>query len=119
MDRVSMLDDYYNSLSVENKQTFDELRSLFFKLIPGCLEKFSWGMPTYSNGKNIIHFYFHKNHIGIYPGSEAISHFSDELISLGYKFSKGAFQVPYDKELPLELITNMINYNVRMYGGNL
>jgi predicted N-acetyltransferase YhbS/uncharacterized protein YdhG (YjbR/CyaY superfamily) len=70
-------------------------------------EKISWGMPTYWKGQNIIHFAAQKNHLGIYPGAEAIEHFAPRLEK--YKTSKGAIQFPY-KDLVgehLRLITDI------------
>ena len=61
--------------------------------LPGATEKISYQMPTYWQGRNLIHFAAQKNHLGIYPGAEAIEHFAPRLI--GYKTSKGAIQFPY------------------------
>ncbi len=80
------------------KQIRDKLRSV----LPEAQEKISWRMPTYWQEQNIIHFAAYKNHIGLYPGAEAIKHFSDRLKD--YKRSKGAIQLPYDRALPLDLI---------------
>ena len=77
--------------------------------IDGAMEKISWAMPTYWRGRNLIHFAAHKNHIGIYPGSEAIKHFAPKLAD--YKTSKGAIQFPY-KNLSesLTLITEIASW---------
>ena len=65
-------------------------------------------MPTFWKGCNIIHFAAAKNHIGIYPGAEAIVAFADRLKD--YKTSKGAIQLPGGKELPLELIAEIARW---------
>lgn len=72
--------------------------------LPDAQEKISYGMPTFWQGRNIIHFATQKEHLGIYPGPAVIEDFSEQLDSLGLTYSKGAIQFPYDKELPLELI---------------
>ena len=59
----------------------------------GVTEKISWQMPTFWKGRSIIHFAAQKNHLGIYPGAEAMEHFTPRLA--GYKTSKGAVQFPY------------------------
>ncbi|HBN85904.1 MAG TPA: hypothetical protein DDZ89_18920, partial [Clostridiales bacterium] len=46
-----------------------------------------------------------KNHLGIYPGQEAIVYFKERLTE--YKTSKGAIQLPYNKPIPLELIVEI------------
>ena len=81
--------------------------------IPDAEERISWAMPTFWKGHNIIHFAAGKNHIGIYPGPEAIVEFSEKLTE--YKTSKGAIQLPNNKELPLQLIAEIAKWS---YGRN-
>ena len=73
--------------------------------MPNAEERISWGMPTFWKGRNIIHFAAAKKHIGLYPGPEAIEFFADRLQD--YKTSKGAIQLPNNKELPLDLIKDL------------
>jgi len=86
------------------KQVRDKLRSV----LPEAQEKISWRMPTYWQDHNIIHFAGYKNHIGLYPGPEAIAHFSDRLKD--FKTSKGAVQFPYHHPLPLDLIGDIAQW---------
>ena len=60
-------------------------------------------MPTYWKDHNIIHFAASKRHIGLYPGSEAVERFSEELAQTGYATSKGAIRIPYGK-VNIELV---------------
>lgn len=57
--------------------------------------------------KSIIHFAAQKKHIGLYPGPEAVTQFSEKLDQAGCKYSKGAIQIPYSDELPLLLISEI------------
>lgn len=70
-------------------------------------ERISWSMPTWWKGHNIIHFAAAKQHIGIYPGPAAVEYFAGELRKRGLKFSKGAIQIPYGDNLPLDLIAEI------------
>ena len=63
------------------------------QVLPDAMEKISWQMPTFWQGRNLIHFAAQKNHLGIYPGAEAVKHFAPRLTE--YKTSKGAIQFPY------------------------
>ncbi len=72
--------------------------------LPNATEKISWGMPTYWDQHTIIHFAANKNHIGLYPGAEAVLYFSDKLDTYGYKYNKGSIQIPYSEDLPCDLI---------------
>lgn len=102
------IDEYILS-EPENIQPFlHQVRDNLRNALPEAKEKISWSMPTYWNKHNIIHFAANKNHIGLYPGPEAIVHFAPRLKE--YKTSKGAVQFPYNKPLPLELITEIAKW---------
>ena len=77
-------------------------------VLPEAEERISWSMPTFWKGRNIIHFAAAKNHIGLYPGPEAVEMFADRLS--GYKTSKGAIQFSNNKELPLDLIAEIARW---------
>ena len=72
-------------------------------------EKISWGMPTWYRRRNLIHFAAQKRHIGLYPGPEAVDHFRSVLDRKGFKYSKGAIQIPYDK-VELDLVEMIAEY---------
>ena len=76
--------------------------------IPEAEERLSWGMPTFWKGRNIIHFAPAKKHIGLYPGAEAIEFFAPLLTA--YKTSKGAIQLPNNRDLPLDLIAEIAQW---------
>ncbi len=78
--------------------------------LPDTEERISWGMPTWRKQRNLIHFAAAAHHIGIYPGAEAIAHFAPEFQARGYRFSKGAVQIPYTEPLPLDLIRRMARW---------
>ncbi|SHJ30406.1 protein of unknown function (DU1801) [Hespellia stercorisuis DSM 15480] len=93
----------YISGQPETVQSYlQEINRVIKKAIPDAAERISWSMPTYWKKRNLIQFAAFKKHIGLYPGSEAVEAFADKLKE--YKTSKGAIQLPYDKQLPLELI---------------
>jgi uncharacterized protein YdhG (YjbR/CyaY superfamily) len=73
--------------------------------LPDVTEKIAYQMPTFWQGRNLIHFAAFKHHIGLYPGGEATSVFADRLTS--YKTSKGTIQFPNKEPLPLELIAEI------------
>lgn len=84
------------------------IRDTIRAALPDAQERISWGMPTYWKTRNVIHFAAYKRHIGLYPGEKAVEHFSDRLRE--YRTSKGTVQFPYDKPLPLDLISEMAKW---------
>lgn len=77
--------------------------------IPDAEERLSWGMPTFWKGRNIIHFATAKKHIGLYPGPDAVEAFAESLAE--YKTSKGAIQLPNNRDLPLQLIADIARWS--------
>lgn len=71
-------------------------------------------MPTYWKKQNLIQFAAFKKHIGLYPGPVAVEAFTDRL--QGYKTSKGAIQLPFNKPLPLDLIREIAVWCKKEYG---
>lgn len=80
----------------------EQVRDAIRKAVPEAVEKISWSMPTYRKGHNLIQFAAAKEHIGLYPGPEAVEAFKERLKE--YKTSKGTIRIPYGDPLPLELI---------------
>ena len=65
-------------------------------------------MPTYWKKHNIIHFACFKEHIGLYPGPEAVEEFREQLSD--FKTAKGAIHLPYEKPLPADLIKTIAKW---------
>ncbi len=110
-NKISTIDDYIKSCDESIQPKLNELRQLILDIAPELKEKISWGMPTFYMKKNIIHFAAHKNHVGLYPGPDAIVVFSDRLAQ--YQTSKGAIKIPNDKEFDKALIKDIILYNIQ------
>ncbi|MCI6272059.1 MAG: DUF1801 domain-containing protein [Erysipelotrichaceae bacterium] len=98
------IEEYILSQDSSVQKNLFEVYNAIKEVLPFCEEKISWGMPTFKKERNIIHFASNKNHIGIYPGALAIEHFALRIKEKGYKFSKGAIQIPYSDNLPIEFI---------------
>ena len=63
---------------------------------------------------NLIHFAASKKHLGLYPGGEATTVFAEELKD--FDVSKGTIRLPWNKELPSELITRIAKWCYEEYG---
>ena len=96
------IDEYIAAQPEEIRQYLKEVRNVLHAALPEAEERISWSMPTFWKKHNIIQFAGFKNHIGLYPGPEAVMEFSERL--QGYKTSKGTIQFPHSVPLPLELI---------------
>ena len=101
------IDEYIASQPAKLQILLLNVRMAIRQALPDATEKISWQMPTFWQGRNLIHFAAQKNHLGIYPGAAAMKHFAPRLTE--YKTSKGAVQFPYKSFGPeqMALITEI------------
>ena len=107
------IDEYIDAQDEAVRPKLREIRAVLQTALPDAQERMSWSMPTYWKGRNIIHFAASKKHLGLYPGDEATTKFAEELA--GYTVSKGTIRLPYDKELPAELIARIAKWCFEEY----
>ena len=107
------IDEYIASQDESVRPKLTELRTIIRTALPDAQERISWSMPTYWKGRNLIHFAASKKHIGLYPGDEAVAKFAADLE--GFSVSKGTIRLPYDKDLPAELITRIAQWCDQAY----
>ena len=91
----------------------NEIRVILRAALPDAEERISWSMPTYCKGRNLIHFAASKKHLGLYPGDEAVAHFAEELKDCDV--SKGSIRLPYETDLPAELIQRIARWCYEAY----
>ena len=87
------IDAYIAGQSTHLRELLSSVRAAIKQVLPDATEKMSYGMPTFWQGRNLIYFAARKNHLGLYPGADAVTHFTPRLGR--YKTSKGAIQFPY------------------------
>ena len=101
------IDEYILAQDEGIRAQLQSVRQAIREELPDAAEKISWSMPTFWQGHNIIHFAAQKKHIGLYPGPEAVVHFSEKLDAMGFKYSKGSIRIPYSDKLPISLISEI------------
>lgn len=89
------VDEYIARQEADKQADLNLVRNVLREALPEADERISWSMPTYWEGHNILHFAAARNHIGLYPGPEAVAHFQPDL--QGYKTDKGTIRIPYGK----------------------
>jgi uncharacterized protein YdhG (YjbR/CyaY superfamily) len=91
------------------------VRAAVRRAAPDAVETMKYGVPTFVQGENLVHFAAFRNHIGFYPTPSAIAAFSDRLSR--YKRAKGSVQFPLDEPMPVRLIGQIVRYRVREAGA--
>lgn len=110
MNKFNSISEYIDGFEGDIKDRLNILRNIVYEVVPDCLEKISWNMPTFYYNENMVHFAVAKNHIGFYPTPSPIAFFSEELKD--YKTSKGAIQFPNNRPIPYDLVKEIIKFRV-------
>ena len=108
---VIAVDEYLALQSQEKQLILHELRDIIRKTAPEAEEGIFWNMPGYRWNGPLVYFAAYKNHIGFYPGPDAIAEYADKLT--GYKTSKGAIQFSYVEVLPKKMIEDIILFRMK------
>jgi len=111
MSRPTNVDEYISGSQKDIQKMLEQLRVTITVAAPQATEVISYGMPAFKMNGMLAWFAAHTNHIGFYPGASGIEAFKKELSI--YKWAKGSVQFPFDKPLPLRLITKIIKFRVK------
>lgn len=102
------IDEYIADFTPEIQTLLEQMRLAIKTAAPLAEEVISYQMPAFKLNGMLVWFAAHTKHIGLYPNSSGIAIFKNELSS--YKSSKGAIQFPFDKPLPLNLISEIVKF---------
>lgn len=105
------MDSYIKSFPEKEQTILEQIRLTIKKAAPETEETISYGIPTFKfKSKTLVHFGAFKEHIGFYATPTGHSAFAKELSV--YKQGKGSVQFPYDKQMPLDLISKIVEFRM-------
>jgi len=107
---INTIDEYISSFQEERQKILKKLRETIKRAAPEAEEKISYQMPAFAYKGILVYFAAQANHIGFYPGAEAIEIFKEDLTP--YETSKGTVRFSYEKPLPLDLISQIVKFRV-------
>lgn len=102
------VDEYLSEFSGETRVKLEKLRKLIHEIEPSVTESIVYGIPTFKTRDKAVHIGGYKAHVALYPTPKPIEVFKEKL--KGFKTSKGAIQFPLDKELPFQLIAEIVEF---------
>lgn len=103
-----LVDQYIQQFPLQTQEKLQELRSLILAIAPEAQEVISYKMPAYKIKSIMVYFAGYANHIGFYPTGQGMEAFKHKMGN--YKHSKGAVQFPIDQPLPVDLITEIVEF---------
>lgn len=102
------VEEYIELQAAETHPYLNEMRKMIRESVPTVKERIAWSMPTYDTKGGSISFAACKKHISFYVGAEAIEKFKAKLE--GFATKKNAIYLPYNQELPLELLGDIAKW---------
>lgn len=110
--KFKTVSEYLSVLPESSRGIMERLRSTIKKAAPEAEELISYNMPAFRYHGMLVYYAAHKEHIGFYPGNaRLIEVFKDDLV--GFKTSEGTVQFPFDKPIPLSLISKIVKFRVK------
>ena len=104
------IDTYIAQCPDNVRGLLNEVRATIRRAAPDAVEAIKYGIPTFVQSENLVHFAAFKNHIGFYPAPSGIAAFGEELS--GYKSAKGSVQFPLNEPMPLKLVERIVKFRV-------
>ena len=105
------IDQYITSFPPDVQKILQEVRTRIRKAAPDAEEAMKYGIPTFVQGQNLVHFGGFTTHLGFYPSPSGIEAFKKELSA--YEGAKGSVQFPLDRPMPLGLIERIVAFRVQ------
>lgn len=105
------IDTYLEKVNEPERAELERIRALIKQTVPDAEEAISYGMPAFKyKGKYLIGYCEFKDHLSLFPGSEAIEVLKDKLKT--YKTSKGTIQFTLNNPVPESLLKEILALRV-------
>jgi uncharacterized protein YdhG (YjbR/CyaY superfamily) len=105
------IDEYISGFPRDVQDNLEQVRAAVQKAAPQAKETISYKMPTINlDGRYLVYFSACKSHIGFYPAPIGNPEFAEDVAKYGA--GKGPLKFPYDKPIPLDLISRVVAHRV-------
>lgn len=111
MNEYLTVDQYIAACPQAVQPVLQAIRQIIREEAPQAEERIRYGIPTFFEHENLIHFAAARKHIGLYPTPDGIDAFAPRLTA--YRTSKGAIQFSLSQPIPYDLIREIAAYRVR------
>lgn len=108
--KPTTVDEYIALAIPKAREHLERLRIAIQQAAPDAIECISYEMPAYKFHGIVVYFGGFSKHVSLFPGSEAIIRFSNELQE--YKTSRGTIRFSLDKKIPISLVKKIVKYRV-------
>jgi uncharacterized protein YdhG (YjbR/CyaY superfamily) len=117
MPKRSSVEDFFEQLSHIQRPHLEELRKLSRDADPGAREVLKWNLPTYVRGEKTSLWMLQnfKHHCSLRFPPPFFATQKAAVEAAGYEAGAGFIKLPYDRELPTELLKALLKARVEEY----
>jgi uncharacterized protein YdhG (YjbR/CyaY superfamily) len=117
MPKRSSVEDYYAQLSDVQRPHLEMLRRLSRDVDPQSREELKWNLPVFVRGKNTNMWMLQnfKNHCSLRFAPPFFATQKDAVEAAGYEAGAGFIKLPYDRELPIEVLKALMHARIEDY----
>jgi uncharacterized protein YdhG (YjbR/CyaY superfamily) len=117
MPKRSSVDDFFEQLSDAQRPHLEALRNLGRKADPEAREELKWNLPVYVRGDNTTLWMLQnfKNHCSLRFPLRFFATQKDAVEAAGYEAGAGFVKLPYDRDLPTQLLRALMRARVEEY----
>ena len=106
------IDTHFAKIEPKQRAELERIRKVIKQTAPEAEEQISYGMPAFKYKKKyLIAYDAFKDHLSIFPGSEAIADLHDKLAM--FKVSKGTIQFTLDNPIPESVIKEVVLHRIK------
>jgi uncharacterized protein YdhG (YjbR/CyaY superfamily) len=117
MPKRKDVDDFFAQLSDIQRPHLETLRKLSSDADPEAREELKWNLPMYVRGKNTNMWMLQnfKNHCSLRFSPQFFATQKAAVKAAGYEAGEGFIKLPYDRELPIELLKGLMQARIKDY----
>ena len=117
MPKRSSVDDFFAQLNGVQRPHLERLRELSIAADPEAREELKWNLPVYvrDDKKNLWMLQNYKNHCSLRFPPPFFATQKATVEAAGYEAGEGFIKLPYERELPTELLKALMQARVDEY----
>jgi uncharacterized protein YdhG (YjbR/CyaY superfamily) len=116
MPKRASVDDYFDKLEDVQRPHLEALRKLSRAADPEAREELKWNLPVYVRDTTTLWMLQNfKRHCSLRFPPPFFATQRDAVTAAGYDVGAGFIKLPYDRELPTRLVTELMRARVDEY----
>jgi uncharacterized protein YdhG (YjbR/CyaY superfamily) len=116
MPKRASVADYFDKLEDVQRPHLEALRTLSRKVDPEAREELKYNLPVYVRDSTTLWMLQNfKRHCSLRFPPPYFGEHKDAVVAAGYDVGAGFIKLPYDRELPTELLTTLMQGRVDEY----